>query len=132
MWMENDVLVYDATGPFNAEVVDCLGLVQRDFLLSITIPSPWASVGILHNSAMMTPEGIQRYMELMQSLKPPQLEPVATAFVIGSEVEGGRIMTPHFEKIYRSIPRPFAVCATLDEAMVWVRAQIQASRHAGG
>lgn len=132
MWMENDVLQYESTGPFNAEVFDCLAVTQRDFLLSLSIDGPWASICTLRNSAMTTPEGIQRYTELMQSPKPSHLEPVATAFVVGPEIEGGKIMSPHFERVFRLIQRPFRVCATMEEAQQWVHGMIQASRRAGG
>lgn len=132
MWMEDDVLQYEATGPFNVEVVDCLAITQRDYLLSLTIEGPWASIGILRNSAMMTPEGLQRYTELMQSAKPEHLEPVATAFVLGPEIEGGRIMRPHFERIYALIQRPFRIVDTMEEAQQWVRSMVQAHRRDGG
>lgn len=132
MWMESDVLHYESTGPFNAEVFDCLAVTQRDFLLSLTIDGPWASICTLRNSAMTTPDGIERYTELMQRPKPAYLEPVATAFVVGPEIEGGRIMRPHFERIFHLIQRPFRVFDTLEEAQEWVHSMIQASRREGG
>jgi len=132
MWMENDVLLYEATGPFNAEVFDCLAVAQMDFLGTLTIAVPWASICTLRNSAMCTPDGIQRYTELMQRPKPAHLEAMATAFVIGPEIEGGKIMQPHFERVYTLIRRPFKICSTMEEAQAWVHAQIQASRAGGG
>lgn len=132
MWMENDVLFYEATGPFNAEVFDCLAVAQRDYLLSQPLNGPWASICTLRSSAMGTPDGIQRYTELMQSPRPPALEPVATAFVIGPDIEGGRIMAAHFVRIYTMIQRPFRICETMEEAQQWASAMIQASRGAGG
>ena len=56
----------------------------------------------------------------MQSPKPANLEPVATAFVMGPEVEGGKIMAPHFERVYTLIQRPFRICTTMEEAQAWV------------
>jgi len=131
MWLEDDILQYVSTGPFNAEVFDCLAVTQRDFLLSLSIEGPWASICTLRTSAMTTPDGIQRYTELMQSPKPRHLEPVATAFVVGPEIEGGKIMAPHFERVFRSIQRPFRICTTMEEAREWARGMIEASRHAG-
>lgn len=133
MWMENGVLQYEATGPFNAEVFDCMAVTQMEFLVSLPpISGPWASICTLRNSAMFTPDAIQRYTELMQSPKPANLEPVATAFVVGPEVEGGKIMAPHFERVYNLIQRPFRIFATKDEAQVWVHGMIQDSRRLGG
>ena len=42
--------------------------------------------------------------------------PVATAFVVGPAIEGGKIMSPHFDRIYQSIDRPFKTFATMEEA----------------
>ena len=121
MWMENGVLQYEATGPFNAEVFDCMAVAQMEFLLALPpILGPWASICTLRNSAMCPREAIQRYTQLMQSLKPANLEPVATAFVMGPEVEGGKIMAPHFERVYTLIQRPFRICTTMEEAQAWV------------
>lgn len=131
MWMEDGTLYYEATGPFNAEVFDQLAVAQTEFLKTLTISEPWASICTIKHSAMTTPDGIRRYTELMQSPKPPQFIPVATAFVVGPTVEGGKIMAPHFDRIYQSIDRPFKTFATLDEAQNWTRSMIAASRPPG-
>lgn len=128
MRMHDDMLQYEATGPFNEEVVDCLAVAQMDALASLNLAGPWASIGVLLHSAMMTPGGIARYTELMQRPKPPGYEPVATAFVVAPEVEGGRIMAPHFARIYTTIGRPFQIFETMDEARQWARSMVEASR----
>nr|WP_295771462.1 hypothetical protein [Rhodoferax sp.] len=124
MWMQDNSLHYDATGPFNEEVFDQLAVAQVDFLNTLTISGPWTSIVTLRNSAMSTPGGIKRYTELMQSPKPPELIPVATAFVIAPEIEGGRLMTAHFANIYASINRPFKAFETLDRAQTWVQSMV--------
>lgn len=128
MWMEDDVLQYEATGPFNEEVFDCLAVAQMDFLKTLNPAGTWASICTLRHSAMTTPAGIQRYTELMQRPKPPAFEPVATAFVVGPAIEGGKIMEPHFVRIYASIDRQFQVFETLEAARDWARIMIAASR----
>ena len=128
MWMQGTLLHYHASGPFNEEVFDLLAVAQMDFLKTLTISGPWASIVTLRHSAMSTPGGIQRYTELMQSPKPPELTPVATAFVIAPEIEGGRLMTPHFSSIYASINRPFKTFETLGPAEAWARSVMDASR----
>lgn len=131
LWMDNDVLQYEATGPFNAEVFDRLAVAQGNFLKSLTFSGPWASICTLRVSAMATPEAIERYSALMRKPKPAGFEPVATAFVIGPEIEGCRIMAPHFERVYQLIQRPFRIVSTIEQAQQWVHAEIAASRSAG-
>lgn len=128
MWMENDVLQYEATGPFNAEVFDRLAVAQGNFLKSLTFTGPWASICTVRQSAMATPEAIQRYTDLMQRPKPQSFEPLATAFVVGEEVEGAKIMAPHFERVYSLINRPFKIFQTMEQAKQWVCPMIAASR----
>jgi hypothetical protein len=77
---------------------------------------------------MSSPDGIQRYSELMHTKLPPELSAVATAFVIGPDVEGGAIMGPYFAKIYAEIGRPFKLFTTLGEAMQWAQSIVDASR----
>lgn len=131
MWMENDILQYEATGPFNAEVFDRLAVAQGNFLKTLTFTGPWASICTVRQSAMATPDAIQRYTELMQRPKPPAFEPVATAFVVATEVEGGKIMAPHFERVYSLIDRSFKIFETMEQAKQWVCSLITASRRSG-
>ncbi|MEO7108305.1 MAG: hypothetical protein ABIZ09_18150 [Rhodoferax sp.] len=128
MWMQDDMLHYDATGPFNEEVFDLLAVAQTEFLNTLTISGPWGSVVTLRNSAMSTPDGVERYTELMQRPKPSSLEPVATAFVIAPEIEGGRLMTAHFAKIYASINRPFKAFTELKQAEAWLQSMVNAAK----
>jgi hypothetical protein len=53
---------------------------------------------------------------------------VATACVTGHDVEGGSIMGPYFAKNYAEIGRPFKIFPTLDEAIHWAQAMVDASR----
>jgi hypothetical protein len=53
--------------------------------------------------------------------------PIATAFVIGPEIEGGRLMAPLYAKIYADIGRPFALFETMPEALKWAQAMIDAA-----
>lgn len=127
MWMQDSALHYECTGPFNEEVFDLLAVAQAEFLNTLTISGPWASIVTLRNSAMSTPGGIQRYTELMQSPKPAELLPVATAFVIAPEIEGGRLMTAHFARIYALIHRPFQAFETLGPAQAWAQSMVAAA-----
>ncbi len=126
--MDGDLLHYGCTGPFNKELLECMAVAQMTFLKAMKHPGPWASIATFLGSVMSSPEGIQRYAELMQTPHPPELTPVATAFFIGPEVEGGSIMIPHFARIYAEIGRPFKAFKTMAEAQSWALSMIEASR----
>lgn len=129
--MQGDFLHYSATGPFNVELFDRFAIAQSAFLKALNHPSPWASIVTAIGSVMYTPEAIQRYTEVMQAPKPPGFTPVATAFIIGPDIEGGKIMAPHFYKIYNSINRPFKIVETMEEATTWAQTLLDAARQGG-
>lgn len=119
--MEGDLLHYVATGPFNKELVDCLAIAQLTFLQTAQPAGHWVSICTMRKSAVTSPEGLARYGDIMRTPKPAGLTPVATAFVIGPEVEGGKLMTPHYAKIYADIGRPFQTFSTMAEAQTWAQ-----------
>ncbi len=124
LWMDGQVMHYEATGPFNTELVNCLAVAQRDHLLTLSPQGAWVSMGTLRHSAMMSPEALARYAEIIAAPKPQNMNPIATAFVIGPDVEGGSIMAPLLAKVFTDIGRPVAIFATRAEAEAWALAQI--------
>lgn len=130
LWMEGSLMHYEATGPFNTELVDCLAIAQRDYLLATRPQGAWVSVCTVVGNAMSSPDGIARYATIMAAPKPDNMIPVATAFVIAPDVEGGSIMAPQFTKIYADIGRPFQIFETMAAAQVWADAMLEQARTA--
>ncbi len=128
IFIEGDVLHYECTGPYNREAFDAMAVAQMAFLSNLKHPGPWASIAVAKESVMASLDGIARYSELMKTKLPPELSAVATAFVIGPDVEGGAIMGPYFTKIYAEIGRPFKIFPTLKEAIQWAQSMVDASR----
>jgi hypothetical protein len=128
LWFEDQILYYDATGPLNTEVIECLALAQMEFLKQIEPQGPWGSIAVCKVSAMMGPECLARYEAMMSTPKPAGKAPVATAFVMGPGVDGYRLMAPHFARIYAGIGRPFCAVETLEEGRQWVYSQIEEAR----
>ena len=127
IWMEGRLMHYECTGPFNSELVECFAIAQRDFLLANRPEGEWISVCTMISSAMTSPDGIARYAQIMATPKPEGLTPMATAFVIASDVEGGRFMAPLYRQIYDDIGRPFQVFETMVEAQTWTYTMLEPS-----
>jgi hypothetical protein len=125
--MEGDILYYSATGPFNEELFDRFAIAQAAYLTKLQHPTPWVSIAIFVGCALFTPEAIASYTAAMKTPKPAGWAPVATAFVMGPDIEGSKIMAPHFRKIYDSIQRPFTIVDTLEEAKLWAQSMLDAS-----
>lgn len=129
IWQEGDLHLYEATGPFNKELVDGLAIAQAEFLRDVQPTGPWASICIVRNSALGTPDGLQRYGELIRQA-PPQFTAVATAYVIDNTVEGGQLMAPLFTRVFAEAKRPFQIFATLDEARRWAQGLVDQAQGA--
>lgn len=124
---EDKILYYDAIGPLNTEVIECLAQAQKAFLTQFRPQGPWGSMGLFRVSAMMGPQCLERYAAMMAAPKPPGATPVATAFVMAPDVDGHRLMAPLYAKIYADIGRPFCAVETLDEGRAWIRQRLAAA-----
>lgn len=123
MWMDGQLMHYEARGPFNLELVNCLAIAQRDYLLAARPRGVWASVCTVLENAMGSPDGMARYGEVIAAT-PDDLKPVATAFVMAPGLEGGPIMAPMFAKAYANIGRPFKMFSNMEQACEWANAMI--------
>ncbi len=131
MWLEDQQVHYQATGPFNRELVDCLEIAQLEFLQKTKPQGAWVSVCNVVDNAMSSPDGIARYGEIMAAPKPPGFTPIATAFVLAPDVEGARIMAPLFTRIYADINRPFRIFETMEQAQAWARSMLAEAEASG-
>ncbi|MBU0587466.1 MAG: hypothetical protein KJ852_02755 [Gammaproteobacteria bacterium] len=127
MWMDNNLLYYESTGPFNKELADCLAVAQSNFLQSQQPTGHWVSICTIKKSALATPDGLERYAELVRQA-PPAFTPLATAYVIGPEIEGGQFMAPRFVRIFADAGRPFQIFETMAEARSWAEDMIAKAR----
>lgn len=129
IFFENDILFYECFGPFNKELVDAMAVAQMEFLQTTDRDAgPWGSICLMRGSAIASPDAMVRYSEMMHASKPPQFTPVATAFSVAPEVEGGSLMMPLYADIYASIARPFKSFDALDDARRWVQSMIDAEK----
>lgn len=126
MAFDGDILLYEATGPFNRELFESLAQAQLDFLSSAAPRGPWASICLIRTSALTSPEGLARFEEAVLALNATPYVPVATAFVVPPQVEGGKIMLPLIAALYARAGRPFQGFETMAEARAWVKAYLAA------
>ncbi len=130
MRFEGDILFYEATGPFNRELVDSLAIAQRDILTTATPQRPWVSVSIMRRSMLASPDAFARYSEMMHTPRPAQFTPLASAYVVAPDVEGRSLMLPKYEAIHIASGRIFQSFTQLDDALVWARSLIDAETKA--
>lgn len=129
---EDDILFYEATGPFNLELVNALALAQQNMLNAVNPQHAWASVTVMRGSMLASLEAFERYNQIMHMPGPASLRPAAMAYVVGPDVEGGTFMLPRYAAIHESVGCVFKSFERADEAVAWARAFVRMRRDQAG
>ena len=117
----NDVLLNEATGPFNAEVIFALQQIQSELLDVLGTKKQWAQIYTFHHSALCSPDTIEALSSYLSDKKGKIKKPVATAFVMGEDVEGRTIMAAHYRNVYALAGLNFDIFTDAGQAKDWVK-----------
>ncbi|MBN8506060.1 MAG: hypothetical protein J0L58_16465 [Burkholderiales bacterium] len=123
--LDGRILVTDAEGPFNAELVAAL----RQPVLLASEPlrgqgRPWGQLSRFRRSAMASPEALAAFTRLLTEMRAEGTAPPFTAYVMTDEVEGARLMLPLLRRCFEAAGLGFAHFAQEDEARAWLLAQL--------
>jgi len=118
--VEDNILFNEATGPFNAEIIAAIRLIQQEMLEEISTKEKWAQIYVFFDSVLCSPDTIEALQVYLANLKGKLKKPVATAFVIGPGVEGRSMMGPHYRQVYEQANLNFQLFETVEQAQVWV------------
>lgn len=80
-----------------------------------------ATITVVRNSLMMSPEALAAFEEYVLSLCVPGVRGAPVAWVVPQDVEGRDLMLPYFEKMYVQANRPWQAFEDVDTAMTWLR-----------
>ena len=122
--VEDNILFNEATGPFNAEIISAIKLIQNDLLQIISTKDKWAQIYVFHYSVLCSPDTIEALTAYLTDLRGKLKKPLATAFVMGMAVEGRAMMAPHYRHVYELAQLNFQLFSTLEEAQTWVQAAL--------
>lgn len=125
--VDGNILINEATGPFNAEIIYALQEAQRELLEIVAEQENWAQIYIFHQSALCSPDTIDAINAYLSSKKGTIKRPVATAFVMERSVEGRAIMGPHYRQVYEKAELNFALFVTEQDAREWIAKTLQQS-----
>jgi hypothetical protein len=111
-------------GPFNVEGVDEFARKMLALYSTIPLDQPVVTLAELRRSVLMPPDAWARLEAHMQRarLGPPRV--LATAWLVGPDVEGGSLMIPRARQMYADAGRAFEVFADPDAAILWAREQL--------
>ncbi|GAA4499769.1 hypothetical protein [Pseudaeromonas paramecii] len=123
--LRENVLVCEAIGPFNLELINAVVAVEGPLIDALVKQAKWGDIVIFKESAMTSPEVLASFTEYLRSLSASMRMPTATALVISSEVEGSKIMTQHYLKCYEEAGLNAAVFGDFDQALAWIDTKVE-------
>ncbi len=122
---EKQILICDAEGPFNRELIDAIINVSMDLIEAINADGKWADITIIRKSALASPESFQAFNDFFKLLGNMGIRSSISALVIDESVEGFHIMIPHFVKAYADAGINLGVFKKFSIAKVWVENQLE-------
>ncbi|MFN4115285.1 MAG: hypothetical protein ACK4F7_02145 [Inhella sp.] len=123
---EDDLLIWDLHGPFNAEAMQCFRPLRRAAFARWPLADRWlAALVHWHGSALMAPEAFATYRDSLQAFLRTHGRMLVVAWVAGPEVEGLDFVRRDFEQLYRSEGVDFRLFSQVDAAKVWLREQLR-------
>jgi len=123
--IDNNILVNEATGPFNAEVIYAIESIQKDLLDLLAPHDKWAQIYIFHDSALCSLDTVDAIRDYLTKLRGTMKKPVATAYVMGKKVEGRSIMASHYQQLYAEADLNYQLFFTESEAQQWIATMLE-------
>ena len=113
--VENSILIVDATGPFNAELI---AAYRRDVdaCIKALSQSTWGQVIVLHDLSLFTPEAEQALEASLNFRKQHGL--VASAVVCDSPY---KMVKKQMAEIYDAVELDYAFFEDIDAAKQWLQ-----------
>jgi hypothetical protein len=124
VWPHDNIVRFDVTGPFNLEFSESISILNSKVYAEVANTGPFVAIAIFRNSMLMPTEAVTRFADSYREWKGNGFAPIASAWVVESDVEGAFIMLPIFEKKFQEIGLKFKYFDNAKEAEAWVTAQL--------
>jgi hypothetical protein len=118
---EHNVLICEATGPFNRELIGALAELEHSMIGEMLAYEHWADIVVIKENAMASPEDLIAFTEYLTSMGRNNMNSLVTAMVIGDEVIGADIMTHQIVDAYMDAGINLNIFKRLHDAKVFVR-----------
>lgn len=130
-WMDGDLLVWRAHGPFNLEALQAFGRTRQAAFARWQLDDrPIAGVMQWVSSALMSPEAFAVYEQAFNAFIQSRHHYAAVAWVGGPDVEGLDFMRLRFAPLFARHGLAFAVFASLDDARRWALPYVRQAQSA--
>lgn len=123
--LEDNILVCEAVGPFNLELITAVVFVQSPLIDDLIKQEKWGDIVVFKESALASPQVLSSFTEYLRSLSTSMRMPTATALVIPAEVEGSTIMTQQYQICYDDAGLNAVVFDDFDKALAWISTRVK-------
>ncbi|MGL6289430.1 MAG: hypothetical protein ACRC2H_01930 [Silanimonas sp.] len=124
VWAEGAMVHVSAEGPFNREGADAFSQKMVELYRQLPAGMRFVNLTEFQVTMMATPDAWERLASHLQRINESGLPLVATAWVIGPEVEGRGLFAPRGEALFQELGRVFAVFETMADAEAWARERL--------
>ncbi|WP_448211032.1 hypothetical protein [Colwellia sp. MEBiC06753] len=118
--IDDNIILYQATGPFNLELLMAFQQVQPNLEMHKQ-HNKWAEIVIFQESCLAPNDFIEQFALFLQELKSNSLNAAATAYILPDDIEGAFIMKDKFKASYENAGINFAVFEDNKTATDWVK-----------
>ena len=116
--VEGRLLITEVCGPWNVELVELWAKESRDLVKYLSARGKWASLAIVKQSLLSTPDAMAILGEVM-SYAVKEANMVASAKVRTEDVEGFGLVEPLFHNMYKNLC-PFNFFTDTSAASDWL------------
>jgi hypothetical protein len=123
--VEGRLLITEAEGPFNAELVLALRAPVTEASAPLRAQGrAWGQLSHFRRSALASPDTLVAFTALLTEMREAGAAPAFTAYVLGEEVEGATLMATPFRRCFQAAGLGFAHFGHEAEARAWLLAQL--------
>lgn len=121
VWPEGNIVYLDLNGPFNREFFASLLALNASLYTALKDNGPFVEIATFRSNMLMSADALDEFGLVLSRRKADGCAPLATAWVIGDDVDGAFIILPLAEKKFIQVGRPFRIFQGMDAAEAWAR-----------
>jgi len=121
---EGNIVIYQAYGPFNLEFVQAMSSLRASIQSELVALGAWGEIIVINDSAYATMDALTAYTKHLEGVNRLDIKSSYTAFVIGPEVEGRKLMAPLLVNCYAALDRTPPVFECLHDARRWIEGKL--------
>jgi hypothetical protein len=130
-WMEGDLLVWEARGPFNVEALQAYGRTRQAAFTRWQLDDrPLAAIMHWAGSALMSPDAFALYERAFEAFIVSRHHYVAVAWAGGPDIEGLDFMRQRFAPLFERHGLAFGVFPDIDAARRWALPKLKQAQQA--